>query len=159
PSGLDTALLGAAAFGVVGAVPATDATRWGAQALAAAAELQARIAKLGKLASGFTRTTANPDQSRDFETARLKTMFGDAFVVLPALSPDIARTWPRLWEKSASLQAGHVFASVRWVQRAARARSGAARLDTALLYAETLGSGAVASFNVAQLPVVEGDRW
>jgi hypothetical protein len=38
-------------------------------------------------------------------------------------------------------------------------RAGAARLSTALLYAEALAGRALASFDVAQLPFAAGDRW
>jgi hypothetical protein len=79
--------------------------------------------------------------------------------VLPALAPSLAATWPELWGHSASLQAGDPLASVRWLQRMARVRTGAARLDQALQVAEALAGRPLARFDVAQLPVVAGERW
>ena len=45
--------LGAAAFGVVGAVPSLDATQWAAQVAAAAEELTARAAEARQIGIGF----------------------------------------------------------------------------------------------------------
>jgi hypothetical protein len=140
-------------------VPALDPGRWPTQAVSAAADLTARIAVLDRLATGFARSTASPDASRDHDAARLKAIFGDAFVVLPALAPALAATWPQLWGNSAALQAGDARAAQRWFGRVSRVRAGAARLDTALLYAEALAGRSLAHFDVAQLPFTAGDRW
>jgi hypothetical protein len=155
----EAALIGAAAFGVTGVVPSLDATQWPAQIAAALAELRARAAKLDGLASGFTRAGAAPDVLRDHDVARLKAVFGDSFLVLPALSPALAATWPQLWANSTALQHGDALAATRWLQRASRVHPGAARLDTALLYAEALAGRSLAHFDVAQLPFSTGDRW
>jgi len=155
----EAALMGAAAFGMTGAVPSLDATQWPAQIAAARAELTARAAKLDGLASGFTRTGAAPDALRDHDIARLKAIFGDSFLVLPALSPALVATWPQLWANSAALQQGDALATIRWVQRASRVHAGAARLDMALLCAEALAGLSLAQFDVAQLPLTTGDRW
>ncbi|HWY96120.1 MAG TPA: hypothetical protein VNX69_13045 [Steroidobacteraceae bacterium] len=155
----EAALLGAAAFGVAGAVPALDAAQWSAQRDAASAELKARTAKLDKLASGFTRTGAAADVLRDQDVARLQAIFGASFLVLPALSSALATAWPQLWANSAALQAGDALAATRWLQRASRVHAGAARLDTALLCAEALAGRSLAHFDVAQLPFATGDRW
>jgi hypothetical protein len=153
------ALLGAAAFGVVGALPSLDATQWPAQVAAARNDLSARAAKLNKLASGFTRTGASADTLRDHDVARLKAVFGDSFPILPALAPQLASTWPHLWANSTALQGGDTSATIRWLQRASRVHVGAGRLATALLYAETLAGRSLAHFNVAQLPFTAGERW
>ncbi len=158
-SGIEAPLLSAAGFGVTGAVPALDAAQWSAQVAAAASELDGRVAKLDRLASAFVRATASADALRQQDVARLKVIFGDAFVVLPALAPSLAATWSQLWSNSVSLQGGDPLASVRWFQRISRVRSGAARLDTALLCAEALSGSPIVHFDVAQLPPTNGDRW
>jgi len=158
-SASEAALLGAAAFGVAGAVPSLDATQWEAQAKAASTELTARTAKLDSLASGFTRAGAAADALRDHDAARLQAIFGASFLVLPAMSPALAATWPTLWANSATLQAGDAMAATRWLQRASRVRAGAGRLSTALLCAEALAGRSLADFDVAQLPFATGDRW
>jgi hypothetical protein len=138
----EAALLEAAAFGVAGAVPALDAAQWPAQVKAALAELTARKGKLDGLAAND-------------HVSRLKAIFGDSFLALPAL----ADTSRQLWANSAALQKGDTLAVTRWLQRASRVRAGAARLDAALLYAEALAGHSLAKFDVAQLPFTTGDRW
>jgi hypothetical protein len=49
--------------------------------------------------------------------------------------------------------------AVTYFSRAARVRQGVARLDEALLQAESLSSGARLELSVAQLPVTGGDIW
>jgi hypothetical protein len=157
--GPEAALLAAAGFGVAGAVPAREPSQWSPQAAGAMAELAGRIETLTRLAAGFTRSTASSEASRDQDVARLKAVFGNSFLVLPTLAPGLAAAWPGLWGRSAPLQAGDPLASVRWLQRTARVRAGAARLDQALLYAEALAGRPLARLDVAQLPVVDGERW
>jgi hypothetical protein len=151
---LEAALLAAAAFGAANAIPAADPSGWRAQADRVQVELGTRIHRIEGLRSGDS-----PDAQRDHELARLKAIFGESFVVLPALAPALATTWPALWSNSASLQADDPFAAVTWFQRAARVRPGAGRLDRALLYAEALGGQQLTRFDVAQLPSTTGDRW
>lgn len=159
PPAPDSALMNAAAFGVVGAVPSPDATQWSAQVTAAREELAARAAKLDALAAGFTQTGASADALRSQDTARLQAIFGTSFMVLPSFAPAAAAAWPQLWANSAALQAGDALAATRWLQRASRVHPGAARLYTALLYAETLAGHSLANFDVAQVPFATGDRW
>jgi hypothetical protein len=159
PAAGEAALLGAAAFGIAGAVPSLDPALWPAQVGAASKELAARAAKLEALAAGFTRAGATADVLRDHDVARLNAVFGESFLALPALSPALAATWPHVWANSAALQAGDALATTRWLQRASRVHAGAARLTTALLYAEALAGRSLAHFDVAQLPFATGDPW
>lgn len=158
-SGLDSALLTAANFGVTNAVPSLDTTQWSSQALSAAAELNARIAALTQLDSGFTRAGASADSLRDHDVARLQTIFGQSFTVLPALDSTLSGQWTQLWSNSLSLQAGDPLAATTWMQRMGRIRPGASRLHQAILYAESLANKSLAPLSVTQLPVVAGDRW
>jgi hypothetical protein len=155
----ETALLGAAAFGVAGAVPSLDSTQWATQVDAASKELTERAAKLDGLASGFTRAGAAVETLRDHDISRLQVIFGASFLVLPALSSELTATWSQLWANSAALQAGDALAAVRWLQRASRVHPGAARLWTALLSAEALAGRSLGHFDVTQLPFTTGDRW
>lgn len=158
-TGLDAALLTAANFGVANAVPSLDSTQWAAQAASALAELNARVDGLNKLASGFKRTGADADTLRDHDVARLHTIFGQSFVVLPALDATLSGQWPQLWSNSVSLQGGDALAATSWMQRMARIRPGVSRLHQAILYSESLTSSTLPALNVAQLPAVSGDRW
>jgi hypothetical protein len=157
PAAGEAALLGAAAFGVVGAVPSLDPAQWRAQATAAAQELSARLGKLSDLEKNFTRSETAADTPHDI--ARLQIIFGPSFLVLPAFSAAFTAAWTQLWAHSASLQAGDPLAPTRWLQRTSRVRAGAARLSTALLYAEALAGRALGRFDVAQLPFETGARW
>jgi hypothetical protein len=148
-------LVAAAAFGVTDAVPSTDATKWPGQIASATAELTARAGKLDQLAAGFTRTSATPGQSAEHDSSRLKAIFSGSFVALPVLSP----TGGDMWASSLVLQANDPLESVRWFQRAARVRPGAARLDTALMLAEALSGQLLLQFKVAQLPAAAVDKW
>ena len=158
-AGIDTALLSAANFGVIGAVPGLDATQWSVQAVAAASELDKRIAKLDSLASGFTRAGASEDALLQQDQSRLQAIFGDSFIVLPVLASSLTAGWTQLWANSTALQGGDALASVRWFQRMSRVRPGVARLDTSLLMAEALSGKSLVRFDVAQLPATTNDRW
>jgi hypothetical protein len=155
PSANDSTLLAAAAFGVTGAVPHTDAARWPDQIKSVTAELNQRAAQLKQLADHFTRDPGNPEQSYAFDSARLKAVFGASFQVLPRLEQSGGDTWAN----STSLQANDPLESVRWFQRAARVRQGAGRLDTAVMLSEALSGQLLLQFKVAQLPAVPGDTW
>jgi len=154
-SAKDASLLAAAAFGVTAAVPDTDSTKWPAQIAAAAADLTARAGQLDQLAAGFTRASATPQQSSDYDSSRLKAVFSASFPALPLLTP----SGGDLWTNSLSLQANDLLESVRWFQRAARVRPGASRLDSGVMLAEALSGQLLLQFKVAQLPEVAGDRW
>jgi hypothetical protein len=157
--GLDAALLAAAGFGISNSVPSLDAMQWGTQAASAAAEINQRIAALNTLTSGFTRAGASADALRDQDTSRFQIIFGSSFVVLPAFDSALSAQWTPLWSSSLALQGGDPFASISWLQRMARIRPGVARLDSAIFYSEALAEKSLANLEVAQLPVVAGDRW
>jgi hypothetical protein len=122
-------------------------------------DLTARVRQLDQLAAGFTRASSTPDQLRDHDIARLQAIFGASFMVLPVLASTTAAAWPQLWANNLALQGGDGLASVRWFQRAARVRAGAARVDTAMMFAEALAGRPLFELQVAQLPFAAGDRW
>jgi hypothetical protein len=157
--GLDIALVTAANFSVTSAVPALDQTQWAGQAASAAADLNARVAALDRLAGGFTRTGASPDVLRDHDVARLQAIFGQSFLVLPALDAALSGQWVPLWSNSNTLQVNDALAATTWMQRMARIRPGVSRLHRAILYGESLAGRTLPPLSVAQLPQVSGDRW
>lgn len=158
-TGLDTALITAANFGVANAVPLLDSTQWASQAASALADINTRIASLNTLASGFTRTGASADTLRDHDVTRLQTIFGQSFQVLPTMDATLSGEWTQLWSNSLALQGNDALASTTWLQRMARIRPGAALLHQAILYGESLSSHSLPAPNVAQLPQTSGDRW
>lgn len=138
----DATLLAAAAFGVKDAVPSLDSSQWPGQIAAAAADLANRVRNLAGDGA-----------------ARLKVIFGEHFLVLPAFSADLSKSWPALWTNSLALQGGDAMASVRWLQRAAQVKPGTRRLDSAVMLAEALGGSPVLHLDVAQLPATAADKW
>src|SRR5262249_12274144 len=105
---------------------------------------------------------ASPDTyqlERNYHVARLREVFGPEFRVLPRFSAFEADTLGRSFAASTSLQGNDSLASVTWLQRAARVRAGAARLDAILMYGEAVG-GSTAALKVGQLPFNgTADRW
>jgi hypothetical protein len=158
-SGLDQHLLAATNFGVPNVFPAQDAAQWRAQASTAASAVEARMTALDTLAKEFARNGASDDARRVHDTARLNAIFGDNFLILPALDSAYTAGWTQLWAGSSSLQGGDPLAANTWFQRMARLRPGVSRLDAALLYAEALAGASLGHFDVAQLPATGGDRW
>lgn len=87
--------------------------------------------------------------------------FGPGFPALPRFTPTNASDLGPAFAQSLALQNNDPLAAVAWFQRIARVREGLARLDTALMYAEALGSGATLDLRVGQLPrpTQSGERW
>jgi len=145
---VDVALMGAAALGVVNAVPVLDTTSWPVQATAALAEFNARVARVAAL---------DPTAS-DHDVPRIQTVFGAGFVVVPSLTSAFSGTLPTVFGVSATLLGTQTLAPVTFLARAARVRAGVGRLAAARMQAEAVGA-ALETPVVAQLPVVAGDVW
>jgi hypothetical protein len=153
------ALLTGSLYGIASALPSSDSSQWAAQAKAAATELTSRGAALDKLAAGFSRTGAAQTALIAHDVSRLQVIFGQSFVVLPALASAMTATWVQFWSNSTALQGGDPLVSVTWRQRMARIRPGVSRFDMTLLYAEALAGKSIGQLEVAQLPVIAKDRW
>jgi hypothetical protein len=159
-------ILRSASFGVAGAVPLSAAGNSSAdrQTLLAQAdsiqkELAQRVEQLTALAAGFNAGTATVEDKRDYALARLRLVFGKAFVVLPRFTAANAAELEKALADSAKVQDGDPFAATTWFQRMERVRDGVARLNDALSYAEALGSGEKLKLTIAQLPYSANDRW
>jgi hypothetical protein len=159
-------ILLSAAFGVAGAVPLSpagdapaDREILLAQAASIRKELTERVAQLEQLASTFNNATAASEQKRDHALARLRIVFGKAFVVLPRFIPTNAGELQKALADSTKLQDGDPLVSATWFQRVARVRDGANRLNAALTYAEAVNTGEKLKLTIAQLPHDTKDRW
>jgi hypothetical protein len=153
--GIRAALLQAAAFGVPGAIPLTaagsgdeDRKTLGAQAAVVLAEVRRRLAAA--------------DPSKPPET-RLQELFGPSFRVLPMFRltgapPTSPGTLDLSFAASRTLQDGDTLASVSWLQRVARVRAGAGRLNDLLADAELRSGEEQLRLEVGQLPK-EAPRW
>jgi hypothetical protein len=159
-------ILRAASFGVAGAVPLSvmgdtpaDRQTLLTQAGAIHQELVQRVAQLTALAAGFNASTATMESRRDYALARLRIIFGKAFVVLPRFTAANTAELGQALANSTTVQDGDPLAATTWFQRMARVRDGVARLHEALGYAEALGSSETLALSIAQLPYAPDDRW
>jgi hypothetical protein len=159
PGPVDAALDGAGDFGVEGAVPSLDASTWPAQAELVKSQLDARVSQVAALDAAFTRAGAAVAALRDHDLARMRLVFGQDFLPVPCLSQQFAAGIGPLFARSDALLGGKPVEAVTWFARVARVRAGVARLDEAILQAESLSAGARLDLSVAQLPVVDGDVW
>jgi hypothetical protein len=158
-------LLAADLLGVAGAAPAIvrDAPGTGPEADAQRGreltELQDQVkATQAELRRRKSAVDALP--AADAE-GRLRSIFGDAFLVLPTLEPLREVTLPFT---AAARPAGATAAEIRaWLARAARVRESAGALDAALGYADAVAtietSRSPASVNAGQLGGAAGERW
>ena len=161
-------LLRLAAFGVPGSVPLSpfgsdpiSRRTLHSQTLSVSREVGERLARLDAMKKGYVGTT--PADTRNYHVARLHEVFGQDFRVLPRFTPVDPVNLGRTFAASTALQDSRPLEVVAWLQRAARVRAGAFRLDAAPMYAEALGGGPTI-LKVGQLPVREEkdrdkDRW
>jgi hypothetical protein len=156
---LDATLFAAAQLGVEGAVPSLQPHDWAQQIARVKPLLDSRTAALAALESGFSRSGAGSAQLRDHDIARLQIVFGPSLVVIPCLTAAAAATIPGLFAQTGALLQDRPLDAGTYLSRAARVRAAVGRFDEALIYAESLGSGASRDISVAQLPVAAGERW
>jgi hypothetical protein len=160
------ALVRVAYFGVHGSIPLAPVgdsldvrSSLLDQGRSVATEVQRRLERLSKMAAALDVTQATPEARRDHDLARLKEIFGDDFRVMPQLRAVNSGALNETFAASLALQGNDPLAAMTWFQRAAFVREGAARLDAAMMYAETIGDGASLSLTVGQLPYSATDRW
>ena len=161
------ALLGAAAFGVPGAIPAsatgddpTTLATLRVQVATAAGEVARRLAA-APAATAPVLTAAEA-------TAALRSVFGQSFPVLPTFTL-VGATDPGRFDltfaRSDELLDRDPGNAARWLEQLGHVRDGVRRLADALAYAEALAltgttaTGDQPTFRLAQLPVQAGDRW
>ena len=130
-----------------------------AQAGSIQKELARRVAQLTALAGGFNANTATVEERRDHILARLRIVFGKAFVVLSRFTPANGAELEQALADSAKVQGGDPMVSTTWFQRMARVREGVTRLYAALSYSEALKTGEKMKLTIAQLPYDADDRW
>ncbi|MGZ5904624.1 MAG: hypothetical protein ACXWKQ_04685, partial [Reyranella sp.] len=163
---LRTALMKMGAFGIGPAVP-----------IVAAGESPAAIATLGLQAKALLKTSgarleqvaalrlvaAATDQRarRDQLVVRMRNVFGQAFVVLPRFNCGAAGAAELTAALAASkqTQGGDPLASHGWFAQYSRVRDPMGRMSACLRGAEVLTTGERLNLSVAQLPLVNGERW
>ena len=159
-------LLRSACFSAPGAVPLSAAGDSSAdrqilllQTGSVLKELAQRVEQLTARASGFNSSAATVEARGEYALARLRMVFGKAFVVLSRFAAANADELQKALADSTKVQGGDPFAATTWLHRMARVREGAARLNAALNYSEALKTGEKLKLSVAQLPYDANDRW
>ncbi len=154
---LRESILLAASFGIAGAVPFSAGGNLPAdrellliQARSLQKEFEQRSKQLESLATTETRDTA---------TARLRAIFGKAFVVLPRFKTSNAAELKNALADSTKVQDGDPLAAITWMQRMARVRDGVSKFNAVFDYSEILKTGERLNLKVAQLPFATNDRW
>lgn len=147
-------LIGLARFGVPGAAPQSvygddDKVR---------ASLLDQAERVARDVDNQLAQAKDQPATPEGDVERLRTIFGRRFLPLPRFLPDPKALKDALERRQAAYDAT-ADTVTPWFQRVARVRAGAERLDATLLYAEAIGAGDTLNFRVAQLPVVDNDRW
>ena len=150
--GLRPAMLGVAAFGVPGAVPAPGVPLE-VQARALLPELARRLAPVPRPEG------ADDEGRRDQLLERLRAVFGPGLLALPRFRAANAADLAASRADAAALLGGDPLAADTWTQRMERVRVPLARMGRPLAEAEALGTGAALDLTVAQVPHVAGQRW
>jgi hypothetical protein len=151
-------------LGLNNAVPvsAADGTandsRLPLQAAAAVDDVNDRLKKLDAMTAGFDRNSAAPQAILEFDTTRLRTVFGPDFIVLPRFISANAAEVATAFANSDALQQNRRIEVVTWFARAARVRDGLSRFADVLRLAEVFGRGTPA-WTVGQMPFVAGESW
>ncbi|MGZ8236419.1 MAG: hypothetical protein ACXWTY_00915 [Methylobacter sp.] len=167
PDLLRELIIRSAGFGVAGAVPLSavgdslsNRRLLLAQADSILKELAQRVAQLTVLAKDFKAAgPATQESKRDYALARLRVVFGKAFVVLPRFTAANAAELEQALAGSTKVQGGDPFAATTWFQRMARVRDGVARINATFNYCEALNTGEKLKLTIAQLPYDAKDRW
>jgi hypothetical protein len=146
-----------ARFGIPGAVPLSPAGN-------ADTDRDALVMQV-RLVAEAANERLQQARARGFETdqqcqASLEALFGSGFRVLPQFTLT-DNTLAHAFKIREEMKDAGPDQTIPWFQRIARVREGAARLDAALMYAETLEAGDNSNFHVAQLPLPDDgkDRW
>jgi hypothetical protein len=163
---LRTGLMKMGAFGIGPYVP-----------VVAAGESPAAIATLGLQAKALLKTSGarleqvaalrlvtaatDPRARRDQLVARMRNVFGQAFVVLPRFACDAtgAAELTAALAASKQTQGGDPLAAHGWFAQYSRVRDTMGRMSACLRGAEVLATGERLNLSVAQLPLVAGERW
>jgi hypothetical protein len=149
-------ILQSASFGIAGAVPlsaAGDSPADREVLLNQAGSIQKELTQRSGQLAALTGEDANA------AIARLRAIFGKAFVVLPRFSTANAGELKQALADSTKIQDGDPFAAITWFQRTSRVRDGVSRFHAVLTYSEILKTGEKLNLNIAQLPFSSTDRW
>ena len=141
-----------AGYGVGGAFPAAGSKEKGAlrdQLRSVALRVRATERQLQRLLAAEPASDAPAAEQASHYVARLKTLFGDSFVVLPVLATGAATI------ESAFVTRDHAGDASRekveaWLHRAAQVRRPLQAFENVMLYAEAMGAEDTLNLRVAQ---------
>lgn len=166
PAQLRDRLIRAAHFGVQGAFPlsliGTDDVAKSTlltQASSIEGEMRRHSVLIGEMEASFDRTTATPAEQQEHDVARLRHVFGAAFIVLPQFLAANPGELVQAFAASAAVQDGDPREVYRWLKAMTRVRAGAAALGDAFLNLDAISGTDLLRLHVGQLPFQDGDRW
>ncbi len=148
-----TGLRAAVALGVVGAIPAIDATQWPAQVTRATAALAARQARLAALAPASPALADRATRA----LARIRILYGDELLAVPRFQ--LATT---AIAQSFAEQASLVLdpsEPATWLAQIGASRGEAAAFERAVFVAGVVSGDPAPALRVAQLPHRAGSAW
>jgi hypothetical protein len=159
-------LLKLAVFGLAPAVPANavgeDPASIAALVSQASALLRLSGARMDQVNANRALLVATDPRARlDQLVARMRTVFGQSFVVLPHFTLAAAAATELTSALAGNREAlgGDLLAANSWLTRYARVRDTVARFVTCVRGADVLGTGEHLNLSVAQLPFSSGERW
>ena len=156
-------LLGAAAFGIPACIP--DAftepvdlrSSLLAQGEVAVKEMERRVSKVVDIESSFAG--GNDQTQVAHHIARIKLVFGDAFMVLPRFQVRNPTDLTQTFAYHSQFAGADPTVPLTWLQMVSKVRQGTARFKAACDYSEALGGTASLTLKIGQLPYQEGERW
>jgi hypothetical protein len=148
-SALVAALVDVSAYALAGALPAPNSSAPALLALAGRItdQLHARRSAVNNSAATVDELTANVD-----------AVLGGGAVVLPRVVPPDLASLQAAFAESPAMKAVDPHAVRRWLLQLSHVRPAAGRLDLAVSTTRLLGAENV-DVEIAQLPVIAGDRW
>jgi len=153
PQKVRDALLAASAYGIAGSVPQATST-----AADLASQANAVLSEMQKRQSN-AQGTALPATTVDAILAVIKSILGRAVLVLPHFTPPGLTALRSSFAQSAAMRAVDPQALDRWLLQLSHVRPAIERCDLALSTSQLLGAPRASQLELAQLPVVAGDRW
>jgi hypothetical protein len=129
------------------------------QAASVLAETAERRRQLQKLLEGVDRTRLEENERLNLESARVATVLGKTFRVVPKFTPQNTESLNQAMSELDVRLVGDVLAPLTWLRRIARVRERGAELNDVFTYAQSLGTLGEPDLQVLQLPHVSGDRW
>jgi hypothetical protein len=128
------------------------------QAVSIVKETKRRLRRIQSIWSG-NRSEMSPEQRLQADRERIAILLGKAFQIVPRFRPSNTASVDQVLEAANTLLTGDALAPLTWMQRMARVRDGAARLNDVFDYVQCVTPSTEPDLRVVQFPHRPGDRW